>query len=103
VQVVVDLVVHRAHDRLGVVAEVLAGDPAGEVEQLVPVGVPQRRALGARDDEVGGRDAARHEPLTRLADGRRAVQLLGLHGASLLRALAPRQPADEDFGSRPGG
>ena len=84
----VDLVVYCPHDGLRVVPEVLAGDPAREVEQLVPVGVPQRRALGARDDQVGGRDAARHEPLARLTDGCGVVQLLGRHDVSLLRRFA---------------
>jgi hypothetical protein len=70
------------------VPEVLAGDPASEVQQLVPVGVPQRRAFGTRDDQVGGRDAARHEALARLADGCGVVQLLGRHDASLLRQFA---------------
>jgi len=61
VEVVVDLLVHGADDGLGVVPEVLARDPAGEVEQLVAVAVPDPCTLGARHDEVGGRDAARDE------------------------------------------
>ena len=81
VQVVIDLLVHRADDGLRVVPEVLARDPAGEVEQLVAVGVPERRALGAGDDEIGGRDPARHEALARLADGGRTLHLLGRHHA----------------------
>ena len=81
VQVVVDLLVHGADDGLRVVPEVLAGDPAGEVEHLVAVGVPERRALGAGDDEVGGRDPARHEALARLANGGGTLHLLGRHHA----------------------
>jgi hypothetical protein len=42
------------------VAEVLARDPAREVEHLVSVRIPERGALGARDDEVRGRDPARN-------------------------------------------
>ena len=79
VQVAIDLLVHRADDGFRVVPEVLAGDAAGEVEQLVAVGVPERRALGAGDDEIGGRHAAGHEALARLADGGRTLHLLGRH------------------------
>jgi hypothetical protein len=60
VQVAVDLFVHRPDDGLRVVAEVLARDPAREVEYLVSVRIPERGALGARDDEVRGRDPARN-------------------------------------------
>jgi hypothetical protein len=62
------------------VAEVLARDPAREVEHLVAVGVPERRALGARDDESvvatpRGTNRSRASPHVR-----RAVQLLRRHG-----------------------
>jgi hypothetical protein len=46
------------------VAEVLARDSAGEVEELVALGIPDPRAPGARDDEIGRGHAAGHEPLT---------------------------------------
>jgi len=46
VQEAVDLLVHGAHDGLGIVAEVLAGDPTREVEELAAVGVPERGAFG---------------------------------------------------------
>jgi hypothetical protein len=40
-------------------AEVLAGDAAGEVEEAIAVDVLDPRALGARDHERGGRDPGR--------------------------------------------
>ena len=49
-------------------AEVLAGDAAGEVDVLAAVRVPDARAPGAGDDEVGRGDAARHEPFARRED-----------------------------------
>ena len=58
VEVAVDLLVDRGHDGRRAVAEVLARDPAGEVEELAPVGVPDPRPVGARDDERGRRNAA---------------------------------------------
>src|SRR5207253_7342687 len=63
VQVAVDLLVDRAHDGRVAVTEVLAGDPAGEVDVLAPVGVPDARAPGPGDDELGGGDAAGDEAL----------------------------------------
>jgi len=84
VEVAVDLLVHRANDGLRVVAEVLAGDSAREVEELVPVGVPDGGALGPGDDEVGRRDPAGHVLLAPGANGVDALQL-GLHAGSLRR------------------
>jgi hypothetical protein len=63
VQVAVDLLVDRPHDRRVPVPEVLAGDAAGEVEVLPAFRVPDPRAPGAGDHEVGARDAPRHEAL----------------------------------------
>jgi hypothetical protein len=40
VEVAVDVLVHRPDDGLGVVPEVLARDPTGEVEVLAAVRVP---------------------------------------------------------------
>src|SRR5829696_2068204 len=79
VQEAVDLLVHSPHDGLGIVTEVLAGDPAREVEILAPVGVAERRALGSGHDEVGGGDPARHPLFASCANGLRALRLLGLH------------------------
>ena len=44
-------------------AGVLAAEPAGEVDVAAAVDVLDLRAAGARDDEVGRGDAARHEAL----------------------------------------
>jgi hypothetical protein len=79
VQVAVDLLVDGAHHRLRVVAEVLAGDPTGEVEELPPVGVPDRCALRAGHDEIGRRDPARDVALALRPNRPHVVQLLGLH------------------------
>ena len=79
VQETVDLLVDGPDDRLGVVPEVLTRDPAGEVEELAAVGVPERGALGAGDDEVGRRDPARHELLPPGANGLDALELFGRH------------------------
>ena len=67
-EVAVDLLVHGTDDGRVAVAEVLAGDAAGEVDVLAAVGVPDPRTPGARDDEIGRRDAARNEPLAALED-----------------------------------
>jgi hypothetical protein len=50
------------------VAEVLAGDPAGEVEELAPVDVPDARPLGPVDDQSGSRDSAGDVALARCED-----------------------------------
>ena len=56
-------------------AEVLAAEPAGEVDVLAAVDVPDPRALGPRDDERRRRDAARDVALARFlhALGRAAL------------------------------
>jgi hypothetical protein len=92
VQVLVDLLVHGADDGLRVVPEVLAGDPAGEVEHLVAVRVPERRAIGAGDDEVAGRDPARYVALALLAHGGGTMHLLGRHHRSLLQGIPFSRP-----------
>ena len=63
VEEAVDLLVHRPDDGRVAVAEVLAGDAAREIDVLAALGVPDPGAPGARDDEVGGRDASRHVSL----------------------------------------
>ena len=68
VQVPVDLRVDRLDDGGQRVAEVRAAEPAGEVDVLAPVGVPDPRALGARDDERRRRDAAGDVALAALLD-----------------------------------
>src|SRR5579884_930006 len=50
-EVAIDLLVDGRDHRGRPVAEVLAGDPAGEVEILAAVDVPHARAFGAGDDE----------------------------------------------------
>src|SRR5581483_9775164 len=79
VQVPVDLLVDGPDDRRVPVPEVLAGDPAGEVEVLVAVGVPELRAPRAGDDEIGRRDTARDVPLAVAPDGVGAGVLLDSH------------------------
>ena len=51
VEVAVDLLVDRCHDGRRSMAEVLAGDPAGEVEELATLDVPDPGSLGTGDDE----------------------------------------------------
>ena len=53
VQVAVDLLVDRGDRGRKTVAEVLAGEPAGEVDVLAPVHVHDPRALCARDESGG--------------------------------------------------
>ena len=79
VQVAVDLLVHRADDGLGVVPEVLARDPAREVEELAPVRVPDAGAFRPRDHEVRRRHAARDEALAGVPHRLDVVQLARLH------------------------
>jgi hypothetical protein len=63
VEVAVDLLVDRGHDRGRTVTEVLAGDASGEVEELAAVDVPHSRSFGPVDDEGGRGDAAGDVPL----------------------------------------
>src|SRR5581483_1781187 len=90
VQVPVDLLVDGADDRRRAVAEVLAGDAAGEVEVLAAVGVPDARAPRARDDEVARRDPPWDVPLPIRENVLRGSFLLDPHTASLSRSLATR-------------
>jgi hypothetical protein len=64
VEVAVDLLVDRPHDARVAVAEILAGDPSGEVDVLAALGVPDAGAPGAADDEVARGDPPRDEPLS---------------------------------------
>jgi hypothetical protein len=73
VQVEVELLADRSHDRREEMARVLAADPAGEVEQAPPVGSLDPGALGTRDHELRCRDAARDvafAPVERAGCGR---------------------------------
>src|SRR5207248_3973796 len=83
VQIAVCLVVDRLDDRLGAVAEVLAGDPSGKVEVLPALGVPDRRALGPLDHYVRRRDAARDVLPATPPDGFRVCALLDRHVCQL--------------------
>jgi hypothetical protein len=53
VEIAVDLLVDGGDDGGRSVAEVLAGDPAREVEKLPAVDVPDARALGAATTSDG--------------------------------------------------
>ena len=85
VQEAVDLLVDRRHHRREAVARVLAGDPAREVEVERPVGRLDLRALGARDDQAGRRDAPRDEALARFEDVVDRRALAERHAAILSR------------------
>ena len=78
-QVAVDLLVDRLHDRGMAVPEVDAADPAGEVEVLPPLEIPDPGALGAGDDERRRRDPARDVLLSGRKDVRAAHVLLSAH------------------------
>ena len=80
VHVAVDLRVHRIDDGGQVVAEVGAAEPAGEVDVLAPLGVPDARALGALDDEGRGRDPARDIALAGFLDALGCASFLQRHG-----------------------
>ena len=56
--------------------------PAGEVDVLAAVDVPDARALGAGDDERGRRDAAGDVPLAGLLDALGRAAFLQRHGRS---------------------
>ena len=84
VQVPVDLGVHGLDDRMRRMAEVRAADPAGEVDVLVPVDVPDARTLGARDDERRSGDALGDVPLAGLPDARCRRLFLQRHGRKTL-------------------
>ena len=80
VHVAVDLRMDRVDDGGQVVAEVGAAEPAGEVDVLAPLGVPDPRALGPLDDERRGRDPARHVALAGLLDALGCAAFLQRHG-----------------------
>ena len=106
----VDLLVHRPDDGCIAVAEVLAGDAARKIDVLAAVGVPDARAPGARDDEVGGRDTPRHVSLPPPAHLVRGGTFLDPHrsGVSHYRnarqkgalTYAMRSPPGSGIGSR---
>ncbi len=58
VQVAVDLLVHRLHDRGQRVADVRAADAPGEVDVLAAVDVPDP-APSARSTKIGGVESPR--------------------------------------------
>ena len=80
VQVAVDLFVHRVDDGRQRVPEIGAPDPAGEVDVLAAVDVPDPRSLGAVDDDRRGRDPPRDVALAGLLDALGALSLLQRHG-----------------------
>ena len=91
VEEAVDLLVDRPDDGRVAVAEVLAGDAAGEVDVLAALGVPDPGAPGARDDEIGGRDAARDVPLPPLAHLVRGRLFLDPHRSGVSHYRNARQ------------
>ena len=82
--VAVDLVVDRVDDRGQVVAEVRAAEPAGEVDVLAALDVPDPRALGPLDDERGSGDAPGDVALPGLLDAIGGAPLLQRHGPATL-------------------
>ena len=93
VQVRVDLLVDRCRGKA--VTGVLATEPAGEVDVLAAVDVPEARALGPRDDERRRRDAASDVPLALGDDPVRRRALADRHQACLRSSrisLAARSP-----------
>ena len=82
VQVAVDLLVHRLHDGGQRVADVRAADPAGEVDVLAAVDVPDPGALGALDEDRRGREPARDVALPGRLDALAGGALLQGHGRS---------------------
>ena len=91
VEEAVDLLVDCPDDGRVAVTEVLAGDAAGEVDVLAPLGVPDSGAPGARDDEIGRRDAARDVPLSSLAHLVRGRLFLDPHQSGVSHYRNARQ------------
>ena len=95
VHVAVDLGVHRVDDRGEVVAEVRAAEPAGEVDVLAALDVPDPRALGALDDERRSGDATGDVALAGLLDAIGGAPLLQRHGTRLYCYIR-RRPRSSD-------
>ncbi len=95
VQVAVDLLMDRGDRRRQPMAGVLATEPAGEVDVLATVDVPDPRALGPVDDERRCRDPARHVSLTRCDHALAGPHLLQRHG--------PIHPTNGPPGQEPAG
>ncbi len=83
VQVQVDLSVDRRDDRGVAMPEVLRADPAGEVDELAPLRVPDQRAARVRDGERRRRDAAGDVPPPRLGDLLELASFLQSHEAAI--------------------
>ena len=79
VEIAVDLLVDRADDPGRAVTQVLARDPAREVEVLAALGVPDARAPGPRDGELGRRDTPRDVAFARLEELVGGRPLIDLH------------------------
>ena len=95
VQVAVDLLVDRGDRRGEPVARVLAAEPAGEIDVLAAVDVPDPCAFRPIDDERRCRHPAGHVTLTR---GDHA-----LAGPHLLQRHGPIHPTNGPRGQEPTG
>ena len=82
--VAVDLLVHGVDDGRKVVAEVRAAEPAGEVDVLAALDVPDAGALGPLDDERGSGNAAGDVALAGFLDAIGGAPLLQRHGSATL-------------------
>ena len=62
-EIAIDLLMDGGDDGREAVPRVLACDTAGEVDVALAVDVPEAGSLGAGDDDLGGGDPARDEPV----------------------------------------
>ena len=95
-QVSVDLRVHGVDDGGKRVAEIGASEPAGEVDVLAALDVPDAGAFGALDDERRRRDPARDVALAALLDTFGRGALVNGHSKadciSLIQVMATMRP-----------
>ena len=80
VQITIDLLVHRFDDGRERVADVGTTDPAGEVDVLTSVDVPDAGSFGAVDEDRLGRDPASDVALPRLLEAPCGCPFLQRHG-----------------------
>src|SRR5262249_13949495 len=98
VEVAVDLLVHRLHDCRKRVPDVRTADPAGEVDVLAPVDVPDPGALGAFDEDRRRRQAADDVALPGCLDALGSSALSQGQGTTVSPRFPPIQvsPASPD-------